>query len=508
METTIRHLGGMVTKFVIILLCGIFYVQSSLALTSLPDVKVNTNDYYDIKLDDCGNNVSVLKDSVYLIWQAQPEIKTTNVYFSKSENKGITFSQEKRLFEFSDTMYHWYPSIAVSKSGVVHVVANAVSNNEVDYNIVYTKSIDGGKNFTAIKKITDNNISAYPAIGSYGENVYIFYAKVSDYPKVDYYFVRSADNGISFSNPVKINDAPCLSDSVEFDGITSLFVDYNGKIYLAWVDGRRANGKGDIFLTKSVDNGVTFSPNVMVNDVSQDGADSVQFKPLVVADWWGNVYVCFSDKRFGLPSINRKAYLSRSFNGGETFFTEKLLGNNYTVTRNFNVAVNNQGVVYAGKIMDHLPFWGVNISASGDRGDSFSQGIFFSTISFASYHDFKMVIGDDDEVYGIWVDTREGLEKYNLYFTRTNSETSIDEHADKGDVVVCSDGINGQYFLKLPERSEVVKITVFDLKGNVVFRKSDKRTSFVKLDMNAPSGFYFVHVVYDNKTKTVKLIYN
>ena len=294
------------------------------AQTVMPNVRVNTADYNEVSLDGAAKSIAVLNDTVYAVWSGEPTDTTSNIYFAKSINEGSSFSADLNIFQGPDSILHTLPSLAVAQNGNIYITWTAVSNNENDYNIWFIKSTDGGNTFQTPIHITTNNAFFYSCIGAYNNNVYIFYADASNYPVADYYFVRSTNNGDSFESPIQINDAPCIGN-IEFDGLSTLAIDASGNIYLAWVDGRRANGNGDIFFAKSTDSGQSFSANIIVNDVSQPGADSVQYKPSIAVDTSNNVYISFTDKRLGDNWINNRAYMAKSNNGGSTFATESLL---------------------------------------------------------------------------------------------------------------------------------------------------------------------------------------
>ena len=507
MKRKIKLIEGIMLKAVILTLVSSFCIPELYAVIVLPDVKVNTQSYVKINMDGGGKQLSVLKDTVFVIWQGQPTKTSTNIYFTKSIDKGATFGVEKSIFELSDSIDYWFPTMSTSQNGDIHVAVNEVTNNEVDYNILYAKSVDGGKTFPIHRKITTNKLSAFPCIGSFGNNVYIFYAQVLKYPKLDYYFVRSTDNGNSFGSPIKINDAECQSDSMEFDGITSMFVDKTGKIYLAWVDGRRSTGKGDIFLAKSVDNGITFSPNIMVNDINQQGADSAQYLPSVVADGLGNVYVSFTDKRLGKDWSNNRAYFSRSYDSGSTFVTEKYLGGEHGVTKHHNIAVNSLGLFYAALCVNVSPLWGTWIFESEDKGNSFSIGVSLCSVMNADYSDLKIIAGEDDEIYSIWKDSREGNDINNVYFARTNNATGFSKVDNNSEIIIYQNPSSGSVLLKLPGVNKNVEVTVYSLNGQVVYRKTEANTSELSLDLKMPTGIYFVNVNSNNEEKTLKLIY-
>jgi hypothetical protein len=87
----------------------------------------------------------------------------------------------------------------------------------------------------------------------------------------DVMFVRSTDDGLTFSAPQKINDDPVNPSKWHWFGTFS--VAPNGRLDAVWYDTRNAanNTDSQLFYSFSTDAGVTWSPNVPV---------SIAFNPL------------------------------------------------------------------------------------------------------------------------------------------------------------------------------------------------------------------------------------
>jgi hypothetical protein len=82
----------------------------------------------------------------------------------------------------------------------------------------------------------------------------------------DVMFVRSTDDGATFSAPVKVNDDPVNPNKWHWFG--TFAVAPNGRLDAVWHDTRNAanNTDSQLFYSFSTDAGVTWSPNVAVSD--------------------------------------------------------------------------------------------------------------------------------------------------------------------------------------------------------------------------------------------------
>src|SRR5712692_7060663 len=77
----------------------------------------------------------------------------------------------------------------------------------------------------------------------------------------DIYFTKSSDGGRSWSTPSRVNDDGGNAPQAQ----PNLALDSANNIYIAWTDMR--NGNNDVYFSKSITGGLTFSANVRVNDV-------------------------------------------------------------------------------------------------------------------------------------------------------------------------------------------------------------------------------------------------
>jgi BNR repeat-like domain/BNR/Asp-box repeat len=137
---------------------------------------------------------------------------------------------------------------------------------------------------------------------------------------------ESRDGGRTFSRTRNIVDtAPIMfkvDDVDRSNGFPQIGIDPHGgkkggRMYVAWSDYR--NGDVDVFCSTSEDHGKTWSPAIRVNtDPQHDGADQFfQWMTVDAAD--GAVYVVFYDRRGDPENRRQTVTLARSVDGGKTF---------------------------------------------------------------------------------------------------------------------------------------------------------------------------------------------
>ncbi len=267
-----------------------------------------------------------VRGNVYIVWLDERD-GDQDIYFSRSASPGVLDAfypsvkvnddetREPEVDEFGDPEYvepaafQTHPMVALgSEEGVVYVAWQDYRRAQAD--IYFSKSTDGGKTFGHNIRVTDEFGSAgqlYPSMAvSQNGNIYLAW---HDHRKgnADIFFSKSVDGGESFSRNFKVDD----DDTGTHQFNPSLTVDSHGNIYVAWHD-LRAESQPDIYFAKSVDAGVSFGPSVKVSD---DPSRAYQFHPSIGVTPDGIIGVAWEDKRHG----NFDIYFSSSNDGGMTF---------------------------------------------------------------------------------------------------------------------------------------------------------------------------------------------
>ncbi len=203
----------------------------------------------------------------------------------------LTLSAESRLTANGGLVSS--PRLA-SSNGKLHLVWQGNTPGDPNGEIFYRQSADNGVTWQAVANLSNApaRIDLRPSITASGDNIFVAWNGNPD--QADVYFVRSADNGLTWSSPAILSPADnqySRSPSVTFDGLQ--------RLHITWYDGMpgaTAAGIGKVVHRMSCDAGVTWSPiqEVTANDGVVDNE-----QPRVAATANGGVLIAFRSSRDG-----------------------------------------------------------------------------------------------------------------------------------------------------------------------------------------------------------------
>ena len=225
-------------------------------------------------------------NNIYTAWTqfdaygTSDQTKKSIIRFSKSSDFGLTWSNALKLnnvdgncVDESDTVEGAVP--AVGPAGQVYLSWSGPAG------IVFKKSLDQGTTWSATEK-TVSSISRWA------------------------YTVPGLDR--SNGQPVTVCDVAPTSPN-------------NGTIYINWSDQRNGANDTDIFLSKSTNQGTTWSTPFRVNN---DAPGKHQFLTWMTIDQTtGYIYIVFYDRR-NHTDEQTDVYLAFSNNGGTSFTNTKI----------------------------------------------------------------------------------------------------------------------------------------------------------------------------------------
>ena len=200
-------------------------------------------------------------DNVYVVWQDNTPGGGADIFFSRSTDGGLTFSEPPENLS-ENTGFSSQPQISVEGNNVYVVWVDSSPGNS---DIFFVRSTDGGLTFSEppenISESTGNSLR--PQISSDGDNVYVVWQSVNE----DIFFSRSTDGGLTFSEPpqnLSENTGSSFSPEISSDG---------DNVYVVWYDDTTPDDDFDIFFATSTDGGLTFS-ELPDNNISENPGGS------------------------------------------------------------------------------------------------------------------------------------------------------------------------------------------------------------------------------------------
>jgi len=298
-----------------------------------------------------------------------------------SFDKGYTWTD--RLLGYGLSPYQWDsdPGITCDKYGNFYAVVLSFKDIYDSNAIAVYRSFDGGISWDgpyiavgpSYSNFEDKELITCDRTNSpYSDNLYISWTR---FPETNIYLVRSTNQGINWSSPIRVSDisnnqwsVPCVDKNgyvhvfwlnyyysaimhdVSYNGGISFgqdnivqYVDspnrylngniltfsypvpvcdiypqspFYGTIYVIFMD-IGPGGDPDIFLTKSND-GFTWTQRKRVND-DPIGNGLDQFHPWACVDSTGTLTIIFYDRRLYSNNWKFDLFLTQSFDGGESF---------------------------------------------------------------------------------------------------------------------------------------------------------------------------------------------
>lgn len=192
-----------------------------------------------------------------------------------------------------------------------------------------------------MQRVPDGGIQPQVAVDEQG-TVHLIYYK-GEAGGGDVYYVRSTDEGATFSEPIRVNSQPASAVAAGTIRGAQIAVGKEGRVHVAWNGSSQARPKGPrnpaqpadspynglpMLYTRLNDAGTAFEPqrNLMQKTFALDGGGAV------AADPQGNVYVAWhgASLESSEGEAGRRVWVARSEDEGETFAAEEAIYNRPT----------------------------------------------------------------------------------------------------------------------------------------------------------------------------------
>jgi hypothetical protein len=360
---------------------------------------------------------------VFCLWK-DGNSGSSHVLRSYSWDWGVTWSEPVHP-QFN---FEWQsdPVVHVDRYGTVHLVwlaYNSTANG--NSGVSYARSYDGGVTFEPTRQIDDQGGELGEGFVDRewfwidGDNVYLHYHADSEQ-----YFRRSLDLGDTWKGGVYLGEA-WISGPV----VTGP----DGTIYVIR-EGYRQGNASKIWLRKSTNGGVNWSPAVLV--ATSLGYD-FEYRPAswalptLAVDRLGYVYVGWTEGRGRFTGDTGGHFLvARSTDGGLTFpdiieVNDDRSGTSSPVAFRAKImpwlVVDRVGRLHAVWYDARSGYWEIMHSYSVDGGLNWADNLVVSDdhhlIGSDNYGDFLSADADEEYLYVTWSDKRDG--KYRIYVDRT-----------------------------------------------------------------------------------------
>ncbi|MBA7511255.1 hypothetical protein ES705_03246 [subsurface metagenome] len=269
---------SLIVSMSILVLCTMA-MPAMAQITWSSDIRLTTTDQESI-------NPSIAVDSndnIHIAWGDQRDIYF-EIYYTKLDNNGATLVDDTKLT--TTTYYSWKPSIAVDSNDNIHIVWQ--DKRDGAYEIYYTKLDNNGNTLVDDTRLTTTTYdSQYPSIAvDSNNNIHIVWQDKRDDPitKWEIYYTKLNNNGNTLVDDTR------LTTTTESSQYSSIAVDSNDNIHIAWDDQR--DGNYEIYYTKLDNNG-----NTLVDDTRLTNDSQYSYNPKIALDSNNNIHITWQDKR-------------------------------------------------------------------------------------------------------------------------------------------------------------------------------------------------------------------
>jgi hypothetical protein len=222
-----------------------------------------------------------------------------DVFARRSPDGGATWEPEQLLSRF-----------AFNSPNDAYIRPEMVSDGDKTF-LVFWVGIRGGRSRLYLSRSTDGGHSWANPVELSGQSQSVFgqrLARAGERVLVVWqdkrtgkdrlFAVASADNGVTWSQPVRVDH---LDDELQTDAFApTVVMTPTGEAFVTWNDGR--NGRDDVFLGRSADGGRTWDDKDVRLDMDEAGTAVSRF-PKIARAADGRLAVAWEDDRAGYEGV-------------------------------------------------------------------------------------------------------------------------------------------------------------------------------------------------------------
>jgi hypothetical protein len=258
---------------------------------------------------------------------SQWEEEKSDIHFFRSTDQGRSWAIRRKLTD--DSVQSSSPSVAAATGGHVYMAwSNDMPKGHKYYQIHFSHSTDNGNTWSTPAKLAgDTSTKCYNpqlAVRDSGDLCLIWSEKhAADDWKI--HFTRSTDGGSTWLRPSTV----ASGDSI---GSPRIALAQGRDIYVAWFD--RSTGNGDIFLSRSRDNGEHWEA---VKSVPNNMNESIS--PALAVGPGGRIHLAWTED----AGENSEIFLTRSLDGGNSWYVPVNVSGSEGYSRRPDIALDESG---------------------------------------------------------------------------------------------------------------------------------------------------------------------
>jgi len=262
------------------------------------------------------------------------------------------------------------------------------------------------------------------------------------------FYMTEASALVTFGTDVRVDD----SNNISIIRHTDIIVSNTGNIYIVWEDDRNDNvtPQMDIFFSKSIDGGVSFSSNTKLTNgiyyIWYPGLGYGVTGPSVACDTAGNIYVAAPLRK--TAEGTQGIYITKSTDGGATWSTwAKISDDLGAITQEQwrpDLYIDKNNIIYAvwegernppypdldlsiwfDKSIDGGNTWGGDVQVDDWPGGS-------ANVAYDRQIAPTITVENNGTIHVMWTDARNDALGYGYYAKSTDGGASFSASVDTG----------------------------------------------------------------------------
>jgi hypothetical protein len=336
--------------------------------------------------------------NLYVVWMEDIDPSGGYDYrllFAKSDNYGSTWTEPKIIGGdfFRD------PRITVDKNGYLYITGYGFDYSSLNYEIYLISSIDEGVTWSEQNNISHTKSDSGESsivIDSNGK-IYVAWSEYKE-QSYDIYVIYSDDSGHSWSNIQNVSKTPGHSR------YPFLYIDSIDNVCLIWKDHVASeSSRPRLFFSRSTDGGINWMEPVNVFDNSSEAGD-------LSFDSNNNIYITSNADTNGQIDI----CLKKSTDGGKSWGESINISNSACKSEHPKIAIDylgNISVVWVENQSSRYSYLFFNHSCN--NGDSWNQPM--QIINSGGAWNPNILVDDKTYLYLFWA-------HWDIYFTSTKKD--------------------------------------------------------------------------------------